>query len=107
MSDEPFREKVYEGPEADAVMVKLALERDGIRTIVVDTNVARVRLQGAVYVLSPTDVERARTIVARHLKGASVSATVLSAPWQCPSCNELIEGQFQACWKCGALKPER
>jgi hypothetical protein len=102
MADEPFREKVYEGPEADAVMVKLALERDAIRC-----HITRVRLHGTVYVLFPTQVERARTIVARHLKGASVSAAVLSAPWHCPSCNELIEGQFQACWKCRTPKPDR
>jgi hypothetical protein len=105
MRGEPFGEKVYEGPEADAVLVKLALERDGIRCIVVDTNIARGRLRGAVYVVFPTQVERARTLVARHLKGASVSATALSLPWPCPSCGERIEGQFQACWKCGTAKP--
>jgi hypothetical protein len=89
------------------VMVRLALERDGIRCVVVDTNIARGRLRGAVYVISPTQVERGRTIVAHHLKGASVSATALLAPWYCSGCNEFVEGQFQACWKCGTAKPER
>lgn len=23
-------------------------------------------------------------------------------PWTCPDCGELIEGQFAACWRCGA-----
>jgi hypothetical protein len=105
MPDEPFREKVYEGPEADAVMVKLALERDGIPTMVVDTNTARGRLHGAVYVLSAAQVERARSIVARHLKGAAVSAAVLGEPWRCGSCEEVLEGQFQSCWRCGAPRP--
>jgi hypothetical protein len=105
MPDEPFREKVYEGPEADAVMVKLALERDGIRTTLVDTNTARGRRHGAVYVLSPAQVERAHSVVARHLKGAPVSAAVLAELWRCGSCEEVIEGQFQSCWKCGTPRP--
>lgn len=25
-------------------------------------------------------------------------------PWTCASCGELIEGQFGACWKCGAVR---
>ncbi len=24
--------------------------------------------------------------------------------WQCPQCNEAIEGQFTACWHCGAQR---
>jgi hypothetical protein len=24
------------------------------------------------------------------------------AAWACPACGELLEGQFGACWKCGA-----
>ena len=26
------------------------------------------------------------------------------AAWICPGCNELLEGQFGACWKCGKEK---
>lgn len=96
-------ETVYEGWEADAVLVKLALEREGIRCFVVATNAARARLRGAVHV-SPSNVERARQIVARHLKGASVSETALLPAWRCPNCGETVEGQFQACWKCGTVK---
>lgn len=25
--------------------------------------------------------------------------------WRCPGCGELIEGQFTACWSCGANQP--
>jgi hypothetical protein len=103
MSPEVQTEKVYEGPEADAVLVKLALEREGIRCFVATTNVARARLHGAVYV-SPAIAERARQIVARHLKGAAVSEAAIAPPWQCSSCGEIVEAQFQACWKCGAAK---
>ena len=27
-------------------------------------------------------------------------------PWQCPECNERVEGQFELCWSCGAARPE-
>ncbi len=37
MALEILTEQVYEGPEADAVLVKLALEREGIRCFVADT----------------------------------------------------------------------
>ncbi len=25
--------------------------------------------------------------------------------WSCPQCNEWLEGQFTACWQCGAQRP--
>ena len=100
---EVLTEKVYEGPEADAVLVKLALEHEGVRCFVVDTHVARGRLHGAVYV-SPAIADRARQIVTRHLKGAAVSEAALAPPWRCAACGEMVEGQFQACWKCGTTR---
>ncbi len=27
--------------------------------------------------------------------------------WICPHCDERLEGQFTACWKCGAKRPEK
>jgi len=27
------------------------------------------------------------------------------AAWTCPGCSEWIEGQFTACWRCGADRP--
>ena len=96
--------KVFDGPEAEVALVTIALERDGIR---VETawDRARGRQRGALYVLDAGDVDRARIIVARHVKGASTSEAALGAPWRCPSCGERIEPQFLACWKCGHAKP--
>jgi hypothetical protein len=94
--------KVFEGPEADAAMVTLALEREGIRTSI-QANAGRGRLHGAVYVEDQSQVEQARTIVARHVSGEAVSQP--ASPWQCPSCREIVEGQFGKCWKCGHAKP--
>jgi hypothetical protein len=27
------------------------------------------------------------------------------APWTCAACGEALEGQFSACWRCGAAQP--
>ena len=104
MALEILTETVFEGSEADAVLVKLALERDGIRCFIVDKSMTRTLPRGAVQV-SPSNVARARQIIARHLKGASPSDAALAPAWRCSSCGEMVEGQFQACWKCGQLRP--
>ena len=25
--------------------------------------------------------------------------------WACPACHEIVEGPFEQCWNCGALRP--
>lgn len=99
----PDDDQVFEGPEIEVTAVRLALEREGIRTRV-RTTATRFRLRGAVFVRHSQDLERARAVVARHLKGSLPSEVVLAEPWRCRSCGELIEGQFQECWNCGASK---
>ena len=96
--------RVFAGPEAEVALVKVALERDGIPAVI-QWNLTRGRQGGALYVLSERDVARARTVVARFLKGAQTSEAALAAPWKCPSCGEIVEPQFLACWKCGTAKP--
>jgi hypothetical protein len=97
--------QVFEGPEADATIVRLALEHEGIRTRIQSANAGRTRLRGAVYVVDLSQVEQARAIVARHVKGGYPSNAALGSPWTCPKCGESVEGQFEACWKCGTPKP--
>jgi hypothetical protein len=53
------------------------------------------------WLLDQRDLERARRIVADLGRDA-----VAKPPWQCPDCGEALEGQFSACWHCGALRPE-
>lgn len=31
--------------------------------------------------------------------------TATPASWLCPRCDEVREGQFRRCWKCGAKRP--
>jgi hypothetical protein len=97
--------RVFEGPEADATLVRVALEREGIRTAIHSTHAVRARLNGAVYVLDAAHMEQARGVVARFVKRSTPSDAALAGPWQCPSCGDAVEGQFELCWRCGAVKP--
>jgi hypothetical protein len=53
------------------------------------------------WVLDDADEDRARRIVEAASQGPSGGPD-----WTCPSCGELIEGQFDQCWQCGADRPE-
>lgn len=48
------------------------------------------------------DFERAQQIVQQELN----SADKQYPKWTCPRCGEGNEGQFGACWNCGALAPD-
>jgi len=53
------------------------------------------------WLLDGRDFERARRIVADFGRPPAPRP-----PWQCPECGETLEGQFSACWHCGASQPE-
>ena len=89
--------------------LKNLLEAEGIRCHI--KNELLSRLAGGIpftecapelWLLDERDLERAKRIVAGSSRGA-----VAKPPWQCPNCGEALEGQFSACWHCGALRPER
>jgi len=44
-------------------------------------------------------------IPARRVLEAFLTAPQTGGAWRCPECGELIEGQFELCWKCGASRP--
>ena len=88
--------------------LKNLLEAEGIRCQV--KNELLSRLAGEIpftecapqlWLLDERDLERARRIVADIGRSA-----VAKPPWQCPDCGEPLEGQFSACWHCGAPRPE-
>ncbi|MFH1044658.1 MAG: DUF2007 domain-containing protein [Pseudomonadota bacterium] len=89
--------------------LKNLLEADGIRCHI--KNELLSRLAGEIpftecapqlWLLDEHDLERAKRIVANFGRGA-----VAGPPWQCQNCGEVLEGQFSACWHCGALRPEQ
>lgn len=88
--------------------LKNLLEVEGIRCHI--KNELLSRLAGEIpftecapqlWLLDERDLERAGRVVADFGRGA-----VAKPPWQCPDCSEALEGQFSACWHCGALRPE-
>jgi hypothetical protein len=58
----------------------------------------------SVWIKNDAEFERANALLVSFLKG-SYAVEMREARWQCPQCNEVIEGQFDACWKCGARRP--
>lgn len=88
--------------------LKNLLEAEGIRCHI--KNELLSRLAGEIpftecapqlWLLDERDLGRARRIVADFGCGAAAGPR-----WQCKNCGEALEGQFSACWHCGALRPE-
>lgn len=56
-----------------------------------------------VWVLRPGQVPQAMELIQGFSTGASFPGS--SGPhWQCPTCGESHEPQFNECWKCGTAK---
>ena len=88
--------------------LKNLLEAEGVRCQI--RNELLSRLAGEIpstecapelWLLDARDLEQASRIVTDFR-----SAAVAKPPWQCPACGEALEGQFSACWHCGALRPQ-
>src|SRR5580765_5459018 len=105
MPDHSFAEKIYDGPEADAALIKLALDQEGIQAFVDIGGPLSRHMHGVIFVLDPNHVERARAVVDRFLSGEPAGDAPAEASWRCGTCHELIEAPFLRCWKCGATKP--
>ena len=102
MVDQPFRERVYVGSWTNVALVHNLLEREGLATAVASARESRYLR--AIYVLDPDHLEQARDVVALYLRGEPLDDPKSYKSWRCRSCNELIEGQFEICWQCGAGK---
>ena len=55
------------------------------------------------WVVNDKDVERALEVIHEILEPGDQPAP----SWKCRACGEEIEGQFEACWKCGSERPPR
>jgi len=87
--------------------LKNLLEAEGVRCQI--KNELLSRLAGEIpftecapqlWLLDERDLEQAVRIVRDFRRGV-----VAGPPWQCPNCGETLEGQFSACWHCGAQHP--
>jgi hypothetical protein len=88
--------------------LKNLLEAEGIRCQI--RNELLSRLAGEIpftecapelWLLDERDLARARQIVTDFDRGP-----VTGPAWSCPGCGEMLEGQFSACWHCGAPRPQ-
>lgn len=86
--------------------LKNLLESEGIRCHIKNEMLSRLageipftECAAQLCVLDEQDMERANSIVTGYGRGA-----IAGPPWQCPHCGEALEGQFSACWKCGAVR---
>ena len=51
------------------------------------------------WVENDLDYDRARQLI----DAAKLQEESPAAPWKCRQCGEMNEGQFSACWNCGAM----
>lgn len=56
-----------------------------------------------IWVQREIDHERAEALIRKVLADEAVAGQ----GWTCPQCEEVLEGQFDQCWSCGTLRPER
>ena len=92
----------------DAHLLKGALESENIGAVVqgeflwiargevpITTDTAP-----SVWIIDEADYERAMEVVKRFQSSENIDGP----EWKCANCNEINEGQFTECWKCGASR---
>ena len=96
---------LFSSPDVQEVeLLKTELDNAGIACEVRNQN-AYTLFPGAefypeLWVLDDADFQKASDLREALLKPASEPAN----SWRCPACGEESEGQFTACWKCGAVR---
>ncbi|MBI2509744.1 MAG: hypothetical protein HYV99_07225 [Betaproteobacteria bacterium] len=61
-------------------------------------------LESSVWIEDERQYDRAQALLVAFLNG-DIAREMRSRNWRCPQCGEQQEGQFTACWKCGAPRP--
>lgn len=98
---------VYSSPDPAMVhLVRNALENRDIICVVrgehlagASGGIAPIDAWAELWVLGDADVEEAREIVAEIIGSDEADE---AETWTCLECGEVLEGQFGACWNCGA-----
>ena len=100
---------VADGP-ADAHLLRGLLESEGLTAFVRDDGMVPLQAVGffkmdtrpSVWVLADDEAqhERAQAIADGYRSGKRRPAEPAGDDWRCPSCGEMIEAQFTACWSC-------
>ncbi|HSN41610.1 MAG TPA: DUF2007 domain-containing protein [Burkholderiales bacterium] len=58
----------------------------------------------SVWIADDAQYDRADKLLVAFLKG-TLARELGVRNWQCPNCNEILEGQFTECWNCGTRRP--
>jgi len=84
---------------------KNLLESEGIATRLKNEHLGSivgempfVEVWPELWVINDLDYDRAKQLIV-----AAISDESPKTPWKCSKCGEESEGQFAACWNCGAL----
>jgi hypothetical protein len=87
--------------------LKNLLEAEGIRCWIRNEYLARLagevpftEVSLELHVLRESDHARAEEVLRAWRR-----ARPLGPAWTCAGCGERLEGQFSACWRCGASRP--
>lgn len=93
---------------AEAGLLKELLEREGIACLVRNEQlfaalgeIPFLECYPELWVVDDEVWPRARLLLEHWLAGAEDAGS-----WTCPTCDEKLEGQFGACWKCGRERGE-
>ena len=92
----------------EAHLVKGMLEAEGVRAEVKGDQLygafGELPVLPTVWIFDDTLAERADRLVIEFLHGTAAQRYGHER-WGCVGCGEILEGQFTACWKCGATRP--
>lgn len=95
----------YEGPQAG--LLKELLASEGIHCLLRNDQLSAavgeipfVECSPELWLIDKEAYPRARLFLDAWLKNDSQN----TSDWTCPSCGELCERQFNACWACGELR---
>ena len=95
------------GEKPQAALLKERLEQEGIACLLRNVDLSSalgeipfLECLPELWVLDDEMFPRARML----LKGWTDPGMVNSQGWVCAGCGESLEGQFDACWKCGRLR---
>ncbi|MCE1204901.1 MAG: DUF2007 domain-containing protein [Holophagaceae bacterium] len=95
----------------EARMIEGLLEAHGIRAEVrgedlygtVDGGTYVPAMLPTVWVIEDAQASLAEDVIGRFFKEGETSTP--PATWQCPTCAEVHESQFTACWQCDTPRP--
>ena len=60
----------------------------------------------SVWVSNDAQYDRAHALLVAFLDG-DLAHEFRDQRWRCPACGEQLEGQFTACWQCGAIRSSK